>query len=202
MAVAGSWLDFPSLLYFGAGLQRLRQAGALSVGARRAVSGPGALCVGTRRFVSSPGGPLPAFLSGRRSVSGHGALCVGARRFLSGVCVGARRSSPSALCVGASGPGAFCVGALFVSGPGALFVGARRFVHVGARHSLCRGPALLVPSTIGRCTPELGARTLGCGQGPDYTHTVMHERTRNETFTDVGRQPTKLKPTKDHPKNR
>ena len=61
---------------------------------------------------------------------------------------------------------------------------------------------LLVPSTIGRCTPELGARTLGCGQGPDYTHTVMHERTRNETFTDVGRQPTKLKTTKDHPKNR
>ena len=136
------------------------------------VSGPRAACVRDRRCrgsASRPGAPLRR-LSGKVPaicVSGPGAfcrglcqglavlfrlcLCRGPALFVSGPgapCVGARRVHSQdfifqipAVCVGS---GAYCcLSRPCVSGPGALCVGARR-LSVGARRSLCRGPALCV----------------------------------------------------------
>ena len=116
--------------------------GALYVGARRSgpalfVSGPGASCVGARRSLCR--GPVLSVESRRRgpavlsqdSLCHVGGLCVGPRRFLSD-----RRARRSF--VGA-GPGALCV---------------------GARRSVCRGPALFVsgfaPALSVRVCLELG----------------------------------------------
>ena len=170
MAVAGSWLDFPSLV-----VQLSYWTATATAGRRSFCRGPALFCVGARRFVSGPGGPLPAlFLSAgapcvgarrslcrgpalcvvaRRSVSGPGAFCVGARR--SFFCVGGRRCRGSA-----SGPSA-PLARLSLSGPGSLCVGPRRFLSRSLSGPgcplpcLCRGPALLVSGRSLRRGPAL-----------------------------------------------
>ena len=135
---AAGWIFLLWSYNFSTGLQRLRQAGALSVGARRAVSRPGALCVGARRSVSGPAGAL--------SVGARRSLCRGPALFVSGP--GALRRGLAVLSRRFLYRGPALGPALFVSGPRALCVAARRFVSgpgapcVRARRSASRPGAV------------------------------------------------------------
>ena len=102
--------------------------GAVCVGARRSVSGPGALCVGARH----------SFYQTRRSLCrGPAAPCVAARCSLSRLGVGAWRSSPKTLF--SRYRRSVCRVWRFLS----VCRGSTICACVGARRSVCRGPASL-----------------------------------------------------------